>query len=214
MELRRALALVAEIQDRAAGADVYRGYRSAPVAASGILGILAAWLQPPRLAAEPSAFVLYWSAVAGCAAFVGVSEIVYNYVVHDHAVARRRTRRVIGQLLPSVLAAAIITGCFLQLNPALAMLLPGIWAICFGLGIFASRPFLVRGTEWIAVYFFAAGLALLWNARPLNGGSAWTVGGVFGLGQLLTAGVLYWSLESDPRVDETSWDDEHEEEES
>ena len=37
-------------------------------------------------------FVVYWVTVAVCAGFVGISEgIVYNYIVHDEALARRRT---------------------------------------------------------------------------------------------------------------------------
>jgi hypothetical protein len=42
MELNRALAQVAAIQDQLTRADVYRGYRSLPVAASGAIGLVAA----------------------------------------------------------------------------------------------------------------------------------------------------------------------------
>jgi hypothetical protein len=220
MELHRALAQVAEIQDQITRADVYRGYRSVPVAASGVIGLTAAWLQPTRLDADPIAFVLYWVVVAASAGFVGVSEIVYNYVVHDEAVARRRTRRVVGQLLPSLLGAAIITACFTRVSASLVPLLPGIWSICFGVGIFASRPFLVRSSGWVALYFYAAGVALLWNAGGPIALSPWSVGGTFGVGQLLTAAVLYWNLETRPAVDlavaetDDSWDTKDEEEES
>src|SRR5262245_28382231 len=202
MELQRALAQVAEIQDQLTRADVYRGYRSVPVAGSGIIGLLAAWLQPAGLAADPMSFVGYWTAVAICAGFVGVSEIVYNYVVHDEALARRRTRRVVGQMLPSLLGAAIITGSFVHLGPALVPLLPGTWAICFGIGIFASRPFLVRASGWAALYFYAAGVVLLWTSGGPESLSPWSVGGTFGVGQLLTAAVLYWNLENERKRDE------------
>jgi hypothetical protein len=199
MELHRALAQVAEIQDQLTRADVYRGYRSVPVAGSGIIGLVAAWLQPAGLPADPLAFVGYWIAIAICAGFVGVSEIVYNYIVHDETLARRRTRRVVGQLLPSLLGAAIITGCFVHLGAALVPLLPGIWAICFGIGIFASRPFLVRASWLAALYFYGVGVALLWTARGPESLNPWSVGGTFGIGQLLTAALLYWSLENDER---------------
>jgi hypothetical protein len=195
MELHRALAQVAEIQDQLTRADVYRGYRSVPVAASGLIGLVAAWLQPAHL--DPVSFVSYWVVIATAAGCVGGSEIAYNYVVHDEALARRRTRRVLGQLLPSLLGAAIITGCFVHLGPTLVPLLPGIWAICFGIGIFASRPFLVRASGWTALYFYAVGVALLWTARGPESLSAWSVGGTFGVGQLLAAMVLYWNLEND-----------------
>ena len=206
MELDRALAQVAEIQDQLTRADVYRGYRSVPVAGSGIIGLFAAWLQPAGLPADPLAFVGYWIVIAICAGFVGVSEIVYNYVVHDEALARRRTRRVVGQMLPSLLGAAIITGSFVHLSAELVSLLPGIWAICFGIGIFASRPFLVRASGWAALYFYAAGVALLWTAQAHEPLSGWSVGGTFGVGQLLTAAVLYWNLENEKIRDEEEED--------
>ena len=197
MELNRALAQIADIQDQMTRAEVYRGYRSVPVAASGLIGLAAAALQPHGLAADPVGFVAYWTVIAACAGFVGIGEIVYNYVVHDEALARRRTRRVVGQLLPSLLGAAIITACFVRLSASLVPLLPGIWAICFGVGIFASRPFLVGASGWAALYYYAVGVGLLWIARGPESLNAWSVGGTFGAGQLLTAAVLYWNLENE-----------------
>lgn len=197
MELDRALAQVAAIQDQIARSEVYRGYRSVPIAASGVIGLVAAWMQPRGLAADPLSFVAYWMMIALCAGFVGTSEIVYNYIVHDDALARRRTRRVVGRLLPSLLAGAIVTASFGHLGAALVPLLPGLWAICFGIGIFASRPYVVRASGWVALYFYVMGVVLLWIARGPETLSPWAVGGTFGVGQLITAAVLYWNLEND-----------------
>lgn len=198
MDISRALAQIADIHRQIAKGEVYRGYRSLPLAASGLMGFAAAWLQAPALGTvDPIGFVLYWSAVAVCTGLVGASEIVYNYLVHDDRAARRRTRQVVGQFLPSVLAGAIITASFVHLSAALVPLLPGLWAICFGLGTLASRPYLPRASGWIALFYYAVGIVLLWVARgpePLGG---WWVGGTFGTGQLLAAIVVYWNLERD-----------------
>ena len=199
MELQRALAQVAAIQDQITRSDVYRGYRSVPVAASGVIGLAAAWLQPRGLASDPLSFVVYWIVIAVCAGFVGVSEIVYNYVVRDEALARQRTRRVVGQMLPSLLAGLIVTVCLAHLGTALLPLLPGLWAICFGIGIFASKLYLVRASGWVALYFYVMGVALLWMATGPESLTPWSVGGTFGVGQLLTAVVLYWNLETEKR---------------
>jgi len=200
MDLSRALGQLADIHQQIAKGEIYRGYRSVPVAASGLIGFAAAWAQPPALgASDPVGFVLYWTVIAVCAGFVGASEIIYNYIVHDDRAARRQTTRVVGQFLPSVLAGAIITASFVHLSAALVPLLPGLWAICFGIGIFASRPYLPRASGWVALLYYAAGVALLWIARgpePLYG---WWVGGTFGTGQLMAAVVLYWNLERAPR---------------
>ena len=198
MDVTRALDQIAEIHGQMAKGEVYRGYRSLPVAASGLIGLVAAALQPAALGtADPVGFVLYWMATAVAAGFVGSSEIVYNYFVHDSAPERRQTQKVVGQFLPSLAGGAAIAACFVRLDAALVPLLPGLWAFCFGLGTFASRPYLPRASGWVALFYYAAGFTLLWIARgpePLNG---WWVGGTFGAGQLLAALVLWWNLERD-----------------
>jgi hypothetical protein len=102
---------------------------------------------------------------------------------------------VLGQFLPSLLAGAAITVSFVHLSAALVPLLPGLWAICFGIGTFASRPYLPRASGWVALFYYAAGMALLWIARGPEPLRAWWVGATFGTGQLLAAIVLYWNLE-------------------
>ncbi|HET7699227.1 MAG TPA: hypothetical protein VFK57_26135 [Vicinamibacterales bacterium] len=196
MDVPRALDQIAAIHEQMAKGEVYRGYRSLPVAASGAIGYLAAWLQPATIGpADPVGFVWYWSAVATAAALVGSSEILYAYAMEDDTAARRQTRRVIGQFMPSLAGGALIGFCFTQLSVSLVPLLPGLWAFCFGLGAFASRPYLPKATGWVALFYYAAGFVLLWTAggpEPLSG---WGVGGTFGTGQLLAALVLWWNLE-------------------
>jgi len=201
VDVPRALAQIEAIHEQIAKGEVYRGYRSLPVAVSGLIGLLAAWLQPARVAhGDPVGFVIYWTAVACVAVSIGVTEIVRNYIVHDDAAARRRTRRVIGQFLPSLLGGAIITASFVHLSDALVPLLPGIWAICFGIGTFASRPYLPRASGHVALFYYVAGVVLLWIARGPEPLAGWWVGGTFGLGQMLAALVLYWNLERPERA--------------
>ena len=202
MDVSRALSQIAEIHQQIAKGEVYRGYRSLPVAASGLIGILAAILQPRAMGAgDPVGFVIYWVWVAAVACVVGASEIAYNYAAREEDAERRRTRRVIGQFLPSVLGAAIITASFVNLSPTLVPVLPGLWAICFGIGTFASRPYLPRASGVVALFYYVAGMAVLWTASGPEALSAWWIGGTFGIGQSLAAVVLYWNLErGDPVV--------------
>jgi hypothetical protein len=202
VDVSRALDQIAEIHQQIAKGEIYRGYRSVPVAASGLMGLAAAWAQGRTIGAiDPVGFVLYWAVIAVAAGFVGISEIVYNYLVHEKAAGRRHTRQVVGQFLPSVAAGAAIAVCFTHVSLTLVPLLPGLWAICFGIGIFASRPYLPRASGWIALFYYVAGFTLLWLARgpqPLTG---WWVGGTFGVGQLLAALVLWWNLEREGAKD-------------
>lgn len=196
MDVPRALDQIAAIHEQMAKGEVYRGYRSLPVAGSGLIGIVAGWLQPATVgAADPVAFVLYWTAVAAAAALVGTSEILYAYAMEHDVAARRQTRRVVGQFLPSLAGGALITVCFTHLSTALVPLLPGLWAICFGLGTFASRPYLPKASGWVALFYYAAGFVLLWIARGPEPLSPWWIGGTFGTGQMLAALVLWWNLE-------------------
>lgn len=195
MDVTRALDQIAEIHQQIAKGEVYRGYRSVPVALSGAIGLAAAALQPRDLgSADPVEFLVYWTAIAAAAAFVGSSEMLYNYLVREGAAGRRRTRQVVGQFLPSIAASAAIAIFFARRDPALVSLLPGVWALCFATGTLASRPYLPRASTIVAGYYFLAGVGLLSiaGARPLTG---WWVGGTFGAGQLLAALVLWWSLE-------------------
>lgn len=74
-------------------------------------------------------------------------------------------------------------------------MLPGLWCILFGLGIFASSRLLPRATILVAVFYLAAGLACLEWARGPHALSPWAMGVPFGVGQLFAAAVLYGTLE-------------------
>jgi hypothetical protein len=114
---------------------------------------------------------------------------------------RRRTEQVHAQFTPSLVAAACITVALLRVDAALASFLPGLWSLLFGVGIFSARPHLPMAAAIVSAYYAIAGVALLWmlGTSALPAGIApwfgWTVGGVFGAGQLIGAAVLYWSLE-------------------
>jgi hypothetical protein len=195
MDASRALDQIAEIHRQMAKGEVYRGYRSLPVAMSGLVGVAAAAVQPASLTRDPNGYLLYWSVAAAAAALVGSSEILYNYLVTEDASGRRQTRRVAGQFLPALFGGAAVAACFAHASAGLIALLPGLWAICFGIGIFACRPYLPRASGWIALFYYASGFMFLWVGHgidPLNG---WWLGGIFGVGQLLAAAVLWWNLE-------------------
>ena len=65
----------------------------------------------------------------------------------------------------------------------------------FSLGIFASCRLLPKATFWAAVYYLVAGVAALAMGREEAALSPWAMAGTFGVGQLLTAAILYFTLE-------------------
>lgn len=193
MDYSRAADQISAIHAQLAKAEIYRGYRPVPVALSGVCGLMGSLFQPflvPR--DNVRAWVLYWATIAVCSGVVASSETAFNYVWREPRHGRRRTRRVLGQLGPALLAGALITliGVF---DGELAPYLPGLWAMVFGLGVFASRPYLPRTTGWVALYYLTAGALLL--AFGHGTVHQWTVGGTFAIGQFGTAAALTWNQE-------------------
>jgi len=198
MELREALTQIAEIRRQIAKGDVFRGYRSAPVAVSGLLALAAAVVQP-YLVADPAgqfgAYLALWVSVAVLSVLgVAVETGVRIAMTHDRAYLEP-TRLALEQFLPSVVAGVLVTVVFVRHAPASVALLPGLWQIIFSLGIFASARLLPRPIFAIAgFYLFTGILVLVWA----DGGfslSPWCMGAPFAVGQLAAAGILYWTLE-------------------
>jgi hypothetical protein len=189
MEVRDALDQLDHIHEQLTKGEVYRGFRVPAVALVGCLGLLAAvgqgWLVSPG---DATAFVWYWSAIGAVGALVGFGAAIRSYLFREDDFERRRTRRVMGQFLPCVLGGGLLT-LALARTDSFVPLLPGVWAVVFGLGVVAVRPHLPRAVGLVGVgYVLAGGALLAWlPAEP----SGWCVGGVFGGWHLITALALW-----------------------
>ena len=195
MEVRDALDQLDRIHDQLTKAEVYRGFRVPAVALVGCVGLLAAvaqwWVVPDG---DATAFVWYWSAVGAAGVLVGFGAAIRSYLFREDDFERRRTRRVMGQFLPCVLAGGMLTAAFARVD-ALVSLLPGVWAVVFGLGVVAVRPHLPPAVGFVGVaYVLVGGLLLAWRPDDPPG---WCVGGVFGVGHLVTAFVLRQAVQGD-----------------
>lgn len=195
MDVPQALDRIEEINAQIAKGEVFRGYRPVPVAIAGAAGLLAGWLQP-RLVPEGDAarFLGYWIAVALLNVGVNAAVIAAGYARCGDAFARRHTRRVVGQFVPCLLAGAAVSLALPAPGSELVRLLPGLWALLFGLGVFASRPYLARATGWVALFFVAAGTALLLFPPETFAALGLAHGVVFGAGLLGAAVVLHLDL--------------------
>jgi hypothetical protein len=101
----------------------------------------------------------------------------------------------VSQFLPCVVAGGLLLVVLLTCAPESLWMLPGLWQVLFSLGIFASYRLLPRATFGVAVFYMTAGVASLALARGDAALSPWAMGLPFGMGQLLAAAVLYWTLE-------------------
>jgi hypothetical protein len=197
MHVRDALERLDQIHDQLARLEVYRGFRVPAVAAVGVLALVAAAVQPAIPAtASGIGFVWFWVAVAGACGLLGTAAAVHAYATREDEFARRRTRQVLAQFAPCVLAGAAVTLGVARVSELVA-LLPGLWAAIFGLGVIATRAHLPRGIGVVGLAYVTAGAALLLRAVPGGEPSGWAVGSVFGAGHLLTALVLWRAKEND-----------------
>src|SRR6185437_11736127 len=101
------------------------------------------------------------------------------------------------QFLPCVLAGGLVTAALARGAPESVALLPGLWAVLFSLGVFASCRLLPRATFWVGAYYLFAGVLALAFGRGEHALSPWVMVGCFGVGQAGAAVILYWSLERD-----------------
>lgn len=189
MNASDALDRLAEIHDHLTRAEVYRGFRVPAVFAVGVIGLVAAALQQHLASSEGIKFVWYWVCVAGVCGVVGVVTALRSYLLHEDEDARRQARKVVAQFFPCVVVGAAVTTAVVRLGPEMITLLPGLWASAFGLGVIAARPYVPSGVGTIGVWYLLVGVALLLGVAAVP--SAWAVGGVFGLGHLATAWVLW-----------------------
>lgn len=196
MELRDALAQISEIREHVARTETFRGYRSAIVAFSALVaavaaGIQAIWLPEPRL--SPTAWLALWIMAACICVFATGLEMAARHRRAASPWTARLTWLAIEQFLPSLIAGGLVTAALARFAPESLSLLPGLWAVLFSLGIFASCRLLPRATFWAGGYYLLAGsLALASGEQAL---SPWAMLGCFGVGQTAAAAILYWFLE-------------------
>jgi len=198
VELREALQQINEIRGQLATTETFRGYRAVSAAATGLMAVLAAVLQAWLIrdaAADPLRYVVLWTATAVlCLAGSGL-QVLYVYLLQQSAHRRATTRIATGQLLPALAAGAVVTFTLGQRGLAEVCLLPGLWVVLFGMGVFASRRHLPRTIGWVALFYLLSGAAVLAFLPGPAALSPWLMGSVFGIGQSAAALVLYWNLE-------------------
>lgn len=198
MQLDDALRQISDIRHQMARSEVFRGYRSVTVAVSSALGLLAAggqrwWVVSPAI--ELERYLWLWIGVAAVSAVVAGAEMLWSLRGAGPGLARERTLLAVEQFLPCVVVGALLTLVIYRAAPEVAWLLPGLWSLVYGLGVFASYRLLPPQVFWVGSYYVLCGCASLVWGQGDNAFSPWQMGISFGGGQALSAMVLYWTLE-------------------
>jgi hypothetical protein len=197
--LSRALDQISEIRRQMVRGQVFRGYRAQTTALTGVLAIIAAGIQPMIIPDPWHQFPAYlgmWCGLAVFSAAIFSIEQIIRLRRLNSPLQNERAAEAAERFVPSLAAGTIVTVVFFRYLPREVWMLPGLWAIFFSLGIFASRTLLPRGITFVAGYYLIAGAVVLVLTRDWrNAFSPWAMGLTFGVGQLLAAAVLYWNLE-------------------
>ena len=198
-ELQEALEQINEIRLRLARSEVFTGYRALPAAISGLLAIAAGLAQPylaPVPASDPLPYLVLWIGVAVLSALIGTVLLRLRPKPSDSGrLGRQTTWLAVEQFLPAMLAGGLLTMALARYAPETLWLLPGLWQILFALGLFAACRMLPRGMAGVAVWFLVTGFLCFRFAAGEHAFTPWAMAVPFGVGQLMAAGVLYWSLE-------------------
>jgi len=193
-ELNKALGDITSIRRQVARTTEFRGYGPPTLAATGIFALLAAWAQS-RWVPQPEMhvwrYVGLWSVTAlASTVLTGVQMYTRSRRIHS-SLSDEMIHIAVEQFLPAVGAGLLLTVVLLRTVPELGWILPGLWQVIFGLGIFASSRFLPRAIVLAGAWYLLTGLVCLGlgGDRAL---SPWGMAVPFAAGQMLVASILFF----------------------
>src|SRR5689334_15128690 len=138
-DLDQALAEIAEIRTQMARTVVFGGYGPFTVAATGVLALVAAGLQGvcvERPTAFPANYLMLWCTTAiVCIGIVGVEMSARARRVHGD-LGQEMLTTAVEQFVPAIAAGGLVTMTLLAYAPETIWMLPGLWQVCFSLGVF------------------------------------------------------------------------------
>jgi hypothetical protein len=197
-ELRQALDDINAIRSQVARGTQFRGYGPLSIASSGVLAMLVAGAQSHWAAASEhdlKAFLAVWISTAAISVLLSALETLFRVRRVHSGLALEMMQAAVEQFLPCIVVGLLLTVVMMQIVPQDSWMLPGLWAVIFSLGIFASCRFLPRQMFAVGAWYLGAGLVCLLIAAGHHVLLPWAMGIPFGVGQLLVAAVLRFGFE-------------------
>jgi hypothetical protein len=196
-DLNKALGDISSIRRQVARTTEFRGYGPATLAATGGIAILAAtaqalWLPDP-VDHIPVYLAIWISTALVSSALIGVQTVTRAHRMHS-GMADEMIRMAVEQFLPAAGVGALMTIVLVSFAPSVLWMLPGLWQVIFCLGVFSSCRFLPRPMVAAGVWYLLTGLICM-TLADIRALSPWTMGIPFGAGQLLVAGILFFTAQ-------------------
>jgi hypothetical protein len=191
VDVSRAIADLDEVRSRLASVQRFRGLSGPAAVASGLAALGSGLVQlavvpHPVSAADAGRYVAIWIACLTFSLSVNYGALAVWLARNWTSRARTELRTAAIAVTPAVVAGGAFTAALL-VRGEIGML-PGTWALCYALGLLASRTMLPRGTATVALAFAAIGATLLF-AHGTNALTWWVMPLTFGCGQV-AIGVL------------------------
>ncbi|MCL2660866.1 MAG: hypothetical protein FWD64_10175 [Acidobacteriaceae bacterium] len=190
-DLNKVLGDISVIRRQIAKTTEFRGYGPATLASTGILAILAAtsqsfWLPDP--ASHISGYLTIWIVTAALSILlIGIRMYTRTRRMHSE-LSNEMLRLAVEQFLPSVGTGLLVTIVLMLHAPQVLWMLPGLWQIFSGIGVFSSCRFLPRPMVLVGAWYLFTGLSsLAMGDRAL---SPWAMGIAYCAGQLMMAAIL------------------------
>jgi len=194
-DLNRALVDIRNIRRQVAQTTEFRGYGPLTLSATAVLALLAGVVQShwiPEPANCPVQYVALWLTTALlCAALIASQMLARAKRLHS-GMADEMIQMAVEQFIPAGVAGAILPFVLLHVTHGVFWMLPGLWQIVFGLGVFASCRCLPRPMLLVGVWFLLTGLACvaIGDDRALTPGM---MAGSYAIGMMLVAAIHYLS---------------------
>jgi hypothetical protein len=191
VDVARAIADLDEVRSRLAAVQRFRGLSGPAAVASGVAALGSGLVQlivvpHPASPADAARYVAIWIACLAFALAVNYGALAVWLARNWTSRARTELRTAAVAVTPAVVAGGAFTAALLARGDV--GMLPGTWALCYALGLLASRTMLPRGTATVALAFAAIGAALLF-AHGTNALTWWVMPLTFGCGQV-AIGIL------------------------
>lgn len=193
-DLDKALADIVAIRSQIARETAFRGLGSATLAATGLLALVTAcgqalWLADPS--GRPLLFFGLWIATALAAiGLIGVETMRRSRRLHS-GLADAMVWNAIEGFLPAAGAGACLALVLARFAPDQIWMLPGLWQVLVGLGLFASARILPRAVQGAGAWYLFAGLVGLAIASESHALSPWLMGLPFAVGQGWLALIMH-----------------------
>lgn len=186
MEVRKAIADIAEVRDRLATVQRFEGYSGGAAIASGVValgfGVVQALLAPqPRTREEQHEYLTIWLICLAAALAINYGAILIWRAQHRDEQSRFQIRTVGMSILPAIAAGGVISASLVR--HGMSSLLPGMWCATYALGLFASRALIPPRVVIVAVAFGFVATLLLFLPGTLAL-AWWIMPAAFGIGQI------------------------------